>query len=107
QDAVDRQSSRVQAVACYFPPTDFMNYGRAGRDLSQALKEELSAFKAPFDFVELDAESGRFLQVTDAERRTAILREISPISHVSADDPPALMIHGDADTLVPIQQSQE
>ncbi len=107
QDPVERQSSRVQAVACFFPPTDFLNYGRAGRDVSQALKEELSAFKAPFDFVEPDAESGRFLPVSDTERRKAILRDISPITHVSADDPPALMIHGDADTLVPIQQSQE
>src|SRR5579872_3609510 len=26
-DPVDRVSSRVQAVACFFPPTDFLNYG--------------------------------------------------------------------------------
>ena len=28
KDPVDRESSRVQAVACFFPPTDFLNYGR-------------------------------------------------------------------------------
>src|SRR5207249_2862882 len=27
KDPVDRVSSRVQAVACFFPPTDFLNYG--------------------------------------------------------------------------------
>src|SRR5262245_19843201 len=27
KDPVDQQSSRVQAVACFFPPTDFFNYG--------------------------------------------------------------------------------
>src|SRR5262245_25087425 len=30
KDPVDRESSRVQAVACFFPPTDFLNYGRPG-----------------------------------------------------------------------------
>src|SRR5262249_31985682 len=30
KDPVDRQSSRVQAVACFFPPTDFLNYGEPG-----------------------------------------------------------------------------
>ena len=33
-------------------------------------------------------------------------RLISPITHVSADDPPTLIIHGDKDTLVPIQQAE-
>ena len=28
KDPVDRESSRVQAVACFFPPTDFLNYGK-------------------------------------------------------------------------------
>src|SRR5687768_7023682 len=28
KDPIDRVSSRVQAVACYFPPTDFLNYGK-------------------------------------------------------------------------------
>src|SRR5258705_1361830 len=30
----------------------------------------------------------------------------SPITHVTADDPPFLLIHGDQDTLVPYEQSQ-
>ena len=32
--------------------------------------------------------------------------EASPISHVTPDDPPFLLIHGDRDDLVPYQQSQ-
>ena len=32
-------------------------------------------------------------------------RAISPIYHVSSDAPPTLLIHGNADRLVPIQQS--
>ena len=32
--------------------------------------------------------------------------EASPISHVTLDDPPFLLIHGDCDELVPVEQSQ-
>lgn len=32
--------------------------------------------------------------------------EASPILHVTADDPPFLLIHGDRDELVPVEQSQ-
>lgn len=33
-------------------------------------------------------------------------RKISPVNHVSSDDAPTLIIHGDADKLVPIQQAE-
>ena len=32
--------------------------------------------------------------------------DISPITHVSRDDPPTLILHGDRDELVPLQQSK-
>ena len=32
KDPIDRESSAVQAVACFFPPTDFLNYGETGED---------------------------------------------------------------------------
>lgn len=106
KDPVNTESSRVQAVGCYFPPTDFMNYGEPGRDVLKALEEELGPFKAPFDFVELDPKANRFVPIGDPERRLQIARDISPVTHVSADDPPMLIIHGDEDKLVPIQQAE-
>ena len=42
----------------------------------------------------------------DEEARVKIGREISPIYHVTKDDPPTLIIHGDKDALVPLQQSE-
>ncbi len=35
-----------------------------------------------------------------------LLAEASPVSHVDADDPPFLIIHGEDDGLVPIEQSE-
>ena len=103
-DPVDRESSRVQAVACFFPPTDFLNYGKEGEiALGRGV---LKGFRAPFDFQAMDEKTHHFVDVTDEATILEIGKQISPITHASADDPPTLIIHGDADELVPIQQAE-
>ena len=37
---------------------------------------------------------------------TQLVQDISPVAHVSADDAPVLLIHGDADKVVPFRQSE-
>lgn len=37
---------------------------------------------------------------------TDVARKASPIAHVSKDDPPFLIMHGDVDSTVPVQQSE-
>jgi acetyl esterase/lipase len=104
KDPVDRESSRVQAVACFFPPTDFLNYGKPGEiALGRGV---LKDFRGAFDFHELDERTRAFVPITDEQRLLDIGRAISPVTHVSSDDPPTLIIHGEADKLVPIQQSE-
>lgn len=103
KDPVDRHSSRVQAVACFYPPTDFLNWGEPG--VVALGTGPLGWLPAPFDFVENDTKTKRFERITDEEKLKKIGQEISPITHVSADDPPTLIIHGDADKVVPIQQA--
>jgi acetyl esterase/lipase len=103
-DLVERASSRVQAVACFFPPTDFMNYGKEG---NISLGENvLAGFKPPFDFNEMNKATQKFERITDEQRRHEIGRQISPVTHVTPDDAPTRIIHGDADKLVPIQQAE-
>jgi acetyl esterase/lipase len=104
KDPLERTSSRVQAVACFFPPTDFLNYGEKGKDAIG--RGTLAAFKAPFDFKVYDQKTRAFERITDESKILEIGRVISPINHVSSDDPPILIIHGDKDFLVPIQQAQ-
>lgn len=104
KDPIDRVSSRVQAVACLYPPTDFLNYGKTGEDALG--RGTLAGFKAPFMFQEFDKQTRSFVLITDEEKFKAIGRQISPINHVSADDAPTLILHGDADKLVPIQQAE-
>jgi acetyl esterase/lipase len=103
-DPVDRVSSRVQAVACFFPPTDFLNYGHDGENAFG--RGVLAPFKAAFDVEEIDPSRRVFVPVVDEAERLRIGRQISPVYHVSRDDPPTLILHGDADKLVPIQQAE-
>jgi acetyl esterase/lipase len=104
-DLVEREPSRVQAVACFFPPTDLLNYGMPGHALLRPT-DHGPPFRAAFDYRELDPSSRLWVPITDLERLREITRQISPISHVTPDDAPTLIIHGDADELVPIQQSE-
>jgi acetyl esterase/lipase len=104
KDPVDRTSSRIQAVACFFPPTDFLNFGTTGNvALGTGI---LKDFPAPFEFREFVPQKKCFVQIADEKRRLEIGRQISPVNHVTQDDAPTLIIHGDADTLVPIQQAE-
>jgi len=104
KDPVDRVSSRVQAVACFFPPTDFLNYGKEGENV--IARGVLWNFAGAFDFHEYDAKLTKFVPITDEKRILEIGRAISPIYHVTAESAPTLIIHGDKDWLVPIQQAE-
>jgi acetyl esterase/lipase len=105
KDPVDRESSRVQAVACFFPPTGFLDFGKPGKEMIHPTDHQ-PPFRAAFDHRELDKQSNLWVPITDSRRLREIARQISPITFVTADDPPTLIIHGDADTLVPLQQSE-
>ena len=103
-DAVEKESSKVAAVACFFPPTDFLNYGEEGKiALGYGT---LKNFRAPFDFKEVDANTRAYERISDPAEVLKIAKQISPITHVTKDSAPALIVHGDADTLVPIQQAE-
>jgi len=104
-DPVDRQPSKVNAVACFFPPTDFLNYGGPGRELIHVRDFE-PMFRPAFEFREIDRTTNLWVTVSDDDRLRAISRAISPINFVTADDAPTLIYHGEADKLVPVQQSE-
>jgi acetyl esterase/lipase len=93
KDPIDQESSAVQSVACFFPPTDFLNYGKPGEDgVGFGI---LKGFKAAFGS-----------QADTPEGRKKLGHDISPIYFVHTNQAPILIIHGDADNLVPIQQAQ-
>lgn len=107
KDPIDKVSARVQAVGVFYPPTDFLNYGNnkfSPLDNEQLLQKQGVA--GAFDFKELDKSSGTYKSITDPKRRLEIAAEISPVTHVSPDDPGVFIIHGDADIVVPLQQSK-
>ena len=92
-DPIERESSNVQAVCCFFPPTDFLNYGGPG--ISGVGQGPLAPLQVAFG-----------PQGLTPEGREILGREISPIYFVTSKLPPTLSIHGDADNVVPLQQSE-
>ncbi len=95
-DRVERESSRVAAVGCFFPPTDFV-----ALDTTTPPKE----FAAAFDFHDLDTASGKYLPVTPA-RRKEIGASISPITFAAKGSVPTRIIHMRGDPVVPFAQSE-
>jgi len=92
-DPVDRESSAVQAVAIFYPPTDLLNLGESTENPGDG--------GPPKSFVE-----GFGAQSTNLAVWKVIGREMSPIYFVRSNLPPTLIYHGDADTLVTLDQSQ-
>jgi acetyl esterase/lipase len=105
-DAVERESSRVQAAACFFPPTDLENFGEGARNILDFMRQTYGVVDPTFQFFDVDAKTGARTLVEDRERVLQKLRDYSPVAHVTAGAPPTLLIHGDTDAAVPIQQSR-
>jgi acetyl esterase/lipase len=97
-DPVERESSRVAAVACIFPLTDFRPFHNKPPDGFRP--DEL------FPFREFNEKTKEYKLVTP-ERRFEIGVTCSPLLCVRNDSAPTLVIHGKEDKLVPIKQSQD
>lgn len=104
-DPIDRVSSRVQAAAVFFPPTDFLNWGGVNARTSKALIRRAGVAGA-FDFKTLSDSTGMYEHIVSEDSNVEIGKMMSPVTNVSADDPPVLIVHGDSDRIVPLQQSQ-
>ena len=104
-DPIDRISSRIQAAAVYFPGTDMVNFGKQNRTILEHFHSRGFKADATFDFQKWSDNTKRFERVINTKDRFEYFKRLSPITHVTSDDPPVLMIHGDKDKLVPFQQS--
>jgi dipeptidyl aminopeptidase/acylaminoacyl peptidase len=105
-DPVDRESSGVQAAGCFFPPTDLLNYGGSAENIVDLMVTRDGRVDASFQFYALDARTGTRSALTAREDVIRMLQEYSPVTHVTAGDPPTILIHGDQDKAVPVQQSR-
>ena len=91
-DPVDSESSAVEAVAIFYPPTKL----RTWRTLPN-----LHDGGPPKTFVKSFGPT-----VTNLAAWKIIGHEMSPIYYINSNLPPTLIYHGDADTLVTLDQPQ-
>jgi acetyl esterase/lipase len=78
-----RESSRVQAVINLYGPTDLTT-----------------------DFARTNEVVVSFLGGRSYGDAPDVFRLASPVTHVSPDDPPTLILHGSIDSVVPIEQAE-
>jgi len=92
------ESSNVQAVAVFFPPTDFLDFRGQSMDVrgDNKISERVREFVFPEGVDDLTDE-----QIEDR------LRQLSPAHQVHKKCPPFLFIHGNADFTVPLVQSKK
>ena len=99
-DSVERESSSVAAVACVFPVTDFRAFEKTPPDGFDPT--------VLFPYREIDPSTRKY-EIVSSKRRYEIGVACSPLLCVRKDKnvAPTLIVHGDADELVPIKQSRD
>ncbi len=85
--------SPVNAVAAIAPPTDLANWGKPGFVLTD--DPQMAVFNPALG---IDPKGPR----NDIE---ALAKQLSPITYVNPKFPPTLIVHGDDDKVVPLQQA--
>ena len=99
-DEVLRVSTRVAAVVAYYPPVDLRGRVTPNKQFPAAIPDEPLFYAGG---IAVPGAANRFPAVGFDESLGA---SVSPVLHVSSDDPPTLLVHGDADTLVDINNSR-
>lgn len=86
-----KESSKVRAIVSYYGASNLQSI------LAQSTPHGLSVREPAL----------KLLLGGTVEERVQLARLASPVAHVSADDPPLLLIHGDQDPQMPINQAHE
>jgi acetyl esterase/lipase len=89
--------ARVKAVGVFFPVTDLLDFN--GKAAGARADDDLSRLARRLAYP-----NGRG-EATD-EEVAQVLTGMSPARMVNSNAPPFLLIHGDADPVVPLQQSE-
>ena len=84
-DPVERQSAKVQCVVARAAPVNFLTGNNGNFILGMA----------------------RPLAGAEGTAEYKLFQEASPVTHITPDDPPFLLMHGDKDEQVAFAQSQE
>jgi acetyl esterase/lipase len=88
----------VKAAGVFFPPTDFLEYRgqKIDENSSPAQVERVTRFVFPGG-----------VKSTSTSELLEKLKQVSPALLVTPKAPPFLIIHGDADLMVPLAQSEK
>ncbi len=89
-DPVERESSRVACAVSFAGPTDW--------SLLSTIDHRHPAYRQLIGY-----EPGTPVEKLDA----ALVKDVSPISFATNDDPPIMQVHGDKDDIVPLEHASK
>tara|TARA_B100001778_G_scaffold267613_1_gene228889 strand:- start:371 stop:934 length:564 start_codon:yes stop_codon:yes gene_type:complete len=78
---------QFRAAAAFYPPTDMLHYEAISVEFNHKLRD-------------LSRRIGRKVEIDPVA-----FIEISPLAHLTKEDPPVLMLHGDQDSVVNIEHA--
>ena len=106
---ISNVSSKVQAVACFYPVSDMVNYREENHPFikDSFIVQEYKSMKieSALEFKELNDSTNKYELIEGDEKKLAILKKMSPIYFVDNASAPTMIYHGDKDPIVPIEQS--
>jgi acetyl esterase/lipase len=94
-DPVDRESSELKAAVAISPGTDFLDWGKP--DYMVFADKNLAGLLPVFGII----------PQLPADQLHNLVHDLSPLYTVTDHFPITLLVHGDSDMLVPVQQSKE
>ncbi len=88
-DPVKQESSRVACAVSFAGPTDWSLLGQI--DHTHPAYRQLLGYEPKTAVDKMDADK---------------MRDVSPVTFVTSDDPPIMQVHGDKDDIVPIEHAK-
>jgi acetyl esterase/lipase len=92
-DPVNLVSGKVQAVACFYPPSNLVNYNHPDSTI------------ADFHYTTVFADAFIMSKEIPQNQERELFRNVSPYFFITPATPPILIFHGTKDLLVPYSQS--
>lgn len=90
-DPILRHGTAVKAAGVLFPPTDFLTWDNGS---------PVDANREPYLMFNDGIEGKSEAEILE------VMRRLSPVNYVHAGAPPFILVHGDADPIVPLAQSE-
>ncbi len=103
-DPLNSVSGKATAIVAYFPITDWLNYGASGKTVFDY--PGWRPYLGILNLDDFDDKTHGLTRVSERAEQLRRLKDLSPINRAGRGFSPTLLLHGEKDPNVPVQQSE-